>query len=81
MLKQVGTRLLIADGVGFGKTLEAAILDLPVGSVVRKTSPDAALSGGPVEHTIEYHAPLDHLNLEEACRHAWDFSEEQVENA
>jgi len=81
MLKQVGTQLLIAGGVGFGKTLEAAIRDLPVGSIVRKTSPDATLSGGPVEHTIEYHATLDHLNREEDCRRAWEFFEEQVEDA
>ncbi len=48
---------------------------LPAGSIVRKTFPDDTLPGGPVERTIEYHAPFVRPDREVGYRRAWAFFE------
>jgi hypothetical protein len=56
------------------------IRDLPAGSIVRKTFPDDTLPGGPVERTVEYHAPFIRPDREEDYRRAWAFFEQQAED-
>ncbi|MES9811663.1 MAG: N-6 DNA methylase [Candidatus Thiodiazotropha sp.] len=53
------------------------IRDLQAGSIVRKTFPDDTLPGGPVERTIEYHAPFIRPDREENYRRAWAFFEQE----
>ncbi len=48
---------------------------LPAGTIVHKTFPDDTLPGGPVERTIEYHAPFVRPDREEDYRRAWAFFE------
>jgi hypothetical protein len=54
------------------------IRDLPAGAIVRKSFPDDTLPGGPVERTIEYHAPFVRPDREEDYRRAWAFFKEEV---
>ncbi|BCG47909.1 Type II restriction enzyme, methylase subunits [Citrifermentans bremense] len=49
------------------------IRDLPAGCIVRKTFPDDTLPDGPVQRTIEYHAPFVRTDREDDYRRAWDF--------
>jgi type I restriction-modification system DNA methylase subunit len=56
------------------------IRDLPAGSIVRKTFPDDTLPGGPVERTVEYHAPFIRPDREVDYRRAWAFFEQQTED-
>jgi len=53
------------------------IRDLPAGSIVRKTFPDDTLPGGPVQRTVEYHAPFVRPDREEDYRRAWAFFEQE----
>lgn len=57
------------------------VRDLPAGSLVRKTFPDDTLPGGPVQRTVEYHAPFVRPDREEDYRRAWDFFAGRAEGA
>ncbi len=48
------------------------IRELKSGTIT-KTESDNTQPGGPVERTIEYHAPFDRCNREEDYRVVWDF--------
>ena len=56
------------------------IRDLKHG-VVTRTIIDDTLPGGPVERTIEYHAPFDRCDREEDYRTAWAVFEERLGRA
>jgi hypothetical protein len=62
------------NGLAFGWE---DVLDIPAGSIVRKTFPDDTLPGGPVQRTIEYYAPFIRADREEDYRRAWDFFESE----
>ncbi|MCP5197926.1 MAG: class I SAM-dependent DNA methyltransferase [Gammaproteobacteria bacterium] len=49
------------------------VRDLPAGRTVSKTFNDDTLPGGPVERTIEYHAPFLRPDREQDYRVAWAF--------
>ncbi|WPL17970.1 Type I restriction-modification system methyltransferase subunit [Thiorhodovibrio winogradskyi] len=57
------------------------IRDLAAGSRVTKTFPDDTLPGGPVNRTIEYHAPFIRPDREADYRRAWAFFEQQAREA
>ena len=56
------------------------IRDLKHG-VVTRTIMDDTLPGGPVERTIEYHAPFDRCDREEDYRTAWAAFEDRLDRA
>ena len=49
----------------------------PAGYVFARTITDDTLPGGPVERTIEYHAPFDRCDREQDYETAWKFFEEK----
>lgn len=49
----------------------------PAGYVFARTITDDTMPGGPVERTIEYHAPFDRCDREQDYETAWKFFEEK----
>ena len=49
----------------------------PAGYVFARTITDDTMPGGPIERTIEYHAPFDRCNREQDYETAWKFFEEK----
>lgn len=49
----------------------------PAGYVFARTITDDTMPGGPIERTIEYHAPFDRCDREQDYETAWKFFEEK----
>jgi hypothetical protein len=49
----------------------------PAGYVFARTITDDTMPGGPIERTIEYHAPFDRCDREQDYETAWNFFEEK----
>ena len=50
-----------------------AMKDAPAGCVFSRTITDDTQPGGPVERTIEYHAPFDRCDREQDYEMAWEY--------
>ena len=57
------------------------VKDLPAGWVVTRRVTDDTLPGGPVERTIEYHAPFTRCDREDDYKRAWAAFSERFRDA
>ncbi len=70
----VYTNNKVLASIGFSKDIwEKEIKYAKAGENFYRTYADDTVPGGPIEHTVEYTAPLDICDREHDCETAWYF--------